>query len=461
MTFTVAEAERLPEPPVDQSGTTPQVAGMFAAPEPTPQLALVQVETVTEIKVESVAADKELPVPEKVDEALTKVLSWKRPYNSHSEDMFIKWLRAYITDELGVETEIKSTNVVAVIRRTNYTDSDVLFSCHTDTVHSTGGKQSILYDPSFGHIFLDPANKGTNCLGADDGVGVWIMLGMIQSRVPGTYVFHRGEECGGQGSYSMLRENKEWLQKFKMAVAFDRPRTNEVISHQGGMRCASDKFCTALAKALNDVHPTYFSYAPSDRGVFTDTKVYRGVIDECTNLGVGYENQHGNDEFLNYAHALLLREAACRINWEALPIDRDAKKDADMYAGWRGINQGYGRNYFGRGGESWEPGQGSLYGAGYDYQQKRDDKWAEWLRSQPASKGKKQKKLKPAVGVPKPRTGPTLELDVLSDIEGATFDELVAFCETTPNEAAAALIELGAEVVALREKLKFVMGALK
>jgi hypothetical protein len=176
----------------------------------------------------------------------------------------------------------------------------------------------VFYDENFGHIFLD---KGTsNCLGADDGAGIYIMLKMIEAKVPGGYIFHRGEERGGIGANAVLKEDKDFIKKFKACVAFDRPRCDEVIIHQGGSICASEKYGAALAEALNKAGG--FKYATSTRGVFTDSKVYRGVIPECVNIGVGYENQHSTDELQDWKHLEALTKAACTIKWDTLPFTR-------------------------------------------------------------------------------------------------------------------------------------------
>ena len=72
--------------------------------------------------------------------------------------------------------------------------SETLFSSHTDTVHRTGVMQN---------VFIETADKpkfetdSGQCLGGDDGTGVWLMLELIKAGVPGLYIFHRAEEVGG------------------------------------------------------------------------------------------------------------------------------------------------------------------------------------------------------------------------------------------------------------------------
>ncbi|MCT9251952.1 hypothetical protein KTH35_19305, partial [Acinetobacter baumannii] len=51
---------------------------------------------------------------------------------------------------------------------------------------------------------------------------------------------------------------------------------------------------------------------------FTDTKNYRRLISECVNIGVGYQDQHSKDEFLDYGHAFALMNACLKVDWAAL-----------------------------------------------------------------------------------------------------------------------------------------------
>ena len=268
-------------------------------------------------------------VPEKVDPLLVTILAWPRKHNSASEAAFQVWLKDTLTAHGTVTPH--SEGALSITMPTNLPDqySTTLFSCHTDTIDPLVplasdplAKKMLTYDPNFGLIGLDKASVGDS-LGADDGIGVWIMLSMIAAKVPGTYLFNRGEECGGVSAKALAYKESKWLAMFEACIAFDRPRTNEVITHQGGKECASDKFAAALCKQLNDKG---FQYAPSDRGVYTDNKEFRKEIAECVNLGVGYESQHGRQETQDYAHAYALKEACLVLDWDTLPIDRDPAK---------------------------------------------------------------------------------------------------------------------------------------
>ena len=383
------------------------------------------------------------PIPEEVDATLTRILTWKRPYESLAEVEFMAWLHKEVMS-LGHKPTIKGKgNVIVAVPRKDKKASGTLFSCHTDTVHdsthNTGGAvQAIAYDANFGHIILDAVDKKQgNCLGADDGAGVWLMLEMIKANVPGTYAFHRGEERGGIGSNSILTADPQWLDTFDCAIAFDRPNDWEVITHQGGMRCASDKFGEALALALNEANPM-LEYKTSPNGLFTDTKVYRRNISECVNIGVGYSKQHGPDEMLDYAHLCALREACLKVDWDALPADRDPKAlDPTPSYSRHGSYSGHG-GYGGYGGR-----QGSL---GLD----------DWdINSPRGNKGKKKTKA--------PANKPKFDLDLteVQEIEGMSHQQIVEYIDDDPDSAAWMLINLAAEVAALEAKLSYLKGAMQ
>lgn len=314
-----------------------------------------------------------------------------------------------------------------------------MFSCHVDTVDASGGQivdgkvqqKSVVYDEGFGLISLDKANKVGTCLGADDGIGIWLMLKMIEAKVPGTYIFHTGEEVGGLGSRDMLAKQREWLEKFEVAIAFDRPRTDEVITHQGGQECASQKCALALCDRLNK-HG--FFYKPSNRGVFTDTKVYRGVIAECFNIGVGYQSQHGSNEEQDYGHAVQLLDALCKIDFDSLPIDRDPKKPDPAPA----YPYGMGGNWAGKGWTGREWGNRKLFA----------DEDEEELNIVPP------KKSVPPAG-PSVRAPMYTPLDsVYDDLMCTKYDDLVSYISDNPESAANDVVYLLAEIGRLRSDVR-------
>lgn len=251
---------------------------------------------------------------------LVEILETRRPYDTAGERAFIKkHLDFCHFDECGNGWYIVGDNPT------------VMWSSHTDTVTSTDGRQSIMWDNNV--IRLNGGKPG-QCLGADDGAGMWLMIEMIKAKIPGLYVFHRGEERGGIGSSWIVKNTPKLVDGIKYAIAFDRRSTGDVITHQAGGRCCSDAFAKALSMQLNR-HPA-LTYTPDNTGVFTDTANYTELIPECTNLSVGYYNEHGPRESLDVAHLLNLREAILKIDVAALPCERDPSviEYDDYYGGW-------------------------------------------------------------------------------------------------------------------------------
>lgn len=354
----------------------------------------------------------EVVKPSPVDSLLVDILSWPRNHGSQGEMEFRQWLRK----QLPTDTKVLGEGTLyCELENPSAVSPTTLFSCHIDTCDTTVDpklRKSLAYDPVMQIITLDSKNTVGSCLGADDGVGVWLMLKMIEEGIPGGYIFHTGEERGGIGCRATLQKHSDILQKYEAAIAFDRPRDNEVITHQGGQRCCSDKFATALANALNK--SGHMSYEISSRGVFTDTKVYRGVIAECTNIGVGYQNQHGKDEFLDYDHAERLLAALIDVPWESLPIDRDPTVPDPIYTPPRPVYT--------------PPKGGDLFGF---------DEWS----------ALKKPKVEPKKSVADAGT----EFDHLL---GTSYDDIIVFCGDLPEEAADVMVGLMEEIGRLRADVK-------
>jgi hypothetical protein len=272
------------------------------------------------------------------------MLCTPRCHDSPEEKAFTGWLQTYIVKDLKhviTEREAGSFSVTIplaecdTVANTPTIYSTTLFSCHVDTVDGKmldpASRKKLTYDPVFGTIALDSSGVG-NCLGADDTAGIWLMLKMIEAGCPGTYLFHRGEECGGVSAKANADKIAGWLRQFQCAVAFDRKDTGDIVTVQGGMRCASSKFTHRLGDMLAK-HG--FDYKESTTGTYTDVKDYRKLIPEVVNLSCGYDMAHTRGETLDYAHLFAMSQALPKIEWEALPIDRDpaAKDPVPSYKG--------------------------------------------------------------------------------------------------------------------------------
>jgi hypothetical protein len=251
---------------------------------------------------------------------LVEMLTSMRPAGSKSERRFI---REYILP-LGVEQD-KAGNLIKRIG-----DAPVMWSCHTDTVHRQGGKQLVTIGD--GMIQL-AATSTSNCLGADDTAGVWLMTEMILANRPGLYVFHRGEEIGGVGSSHIASRTPRLADGILAAIALDRAGTQDVITHQGN-RCCSDVFAASLAGQLG------MGYRPDDTGVFTDTANYVDIIGECTNLSVGYYHQHRAKECLDATFLTQLRDTLLTLDTRDLTYSRKSGERDPLDYGIYGLDYG-------------------------------------------------------------------------------------------------------------------------
>ena len=196
-----------------------------------------------------------------------------------------------------------------------------MFTCHLDTVSNT-------YDYSINvkHVIKEDFIKtdGYSNLGADDKAGMVIMLNMITENVPGLYYFFIGEEVGRIGSSNMalayptlVKENK--LPSIKRCISFDRKGYDLVTTKQMHTICCSDEFANKLSKELNEYG---FWYKPDDHGGRTDSHQFIDLIPECTNLSVGYFNEHTSTEIQDIEFLELLSLAVLKIDWDTLPIKR-------------------------------------------------------------------------------------------------------------------------------------------
>lgn len=226
-----------------------------------------------------------------------------RPHGSSSEHDFIaKFLLPY-----GCESDGFGNLWLRIGQ------APMLWSSHVDTCHRKPGGQHIF---ALNNIISLKPGSPSNCLGADCTAGVWLMMEMIEAGIEGLYVFHRGEERGGLGSRYVAAAEPERLKGIEAAIAFDRRGASSIITHQGGQRCCSETFAESLAQALRLNHQT------DPTGAFTDTANYVDLVGECTNVSVGYENEHTRDERLDLDYLVRLRSALLTADFTSLSFCR-------------------------------------------------------------------------------------------------------------------------------------------
>lgn len=229
---------------------------------------------------------------------------YRRPHGAPAEEKFI----ARFIKPLGVQRDTYGNHYKIIGEAPR-----VLWSCHTDTVHRVGGRQRLAH---WGGILRLASGQISNCLGADDTAGVWMLTHMIKRKIPGLYVFHRGEEIGCLGSRHFATHSQALLDGIDMAIAFDRAGKRDVIDHQMGQRCASTAFAKSLAAGLGMGHKPC-------HGMYTDTATYMKLVPECSNVSVGYEGAHWRGETLDMAYLARLRDAVFSLKVNDLVVERD------------------------------------------------------------------------------------------------------------------------------------------
>lgn len=264
---------------------------------------------------------------------LYEILKLKREHDTMGERLSVDNVLMPYAPHIYRDSQCETLAYGVKVPMPDGADSRTLFCAHVDTVHYVPPVPN--RDPKL-KDFINSFRLNTvdnivsadgDVLGADDGAGMWLLLEMIDAGVPGMYLFHRGEECGGIGSSGMARHHYDFLAQFDRAIAFDRKATHSIITHQRGGRCCSDAFALALAEHLSC--DAYFM-APDDGGTFTDTANYTDDIGECTNVSVGYYNEHTANEKLDLNYLFALRTKCLAIDWEALPTERKPG-EADLY----------------------------------------------------------------------------------------------------------------------------------
>lgn len=245
---------------------------------------------------------------------LNTLLSTKRPHGSKTNIKSTEWVRSMLPYELQQASSYDGAGNLHIDNRTQDSHK-TLFVAHIDTVHRNEGKNKIRKTKT--HWYA----KG-DVLGADDGAGVAMLMHMIHHNIGGYYIITQGEERGGVGARYLVEKSQSLLQEFDRAIAFDRRGIDSVITHQGWGRCCSDAFGIALCDALM-LGDDDLMYLNDDTGVYTDTAEFTDIIPECTNISVGYAREHTQEESLDIVFFAKLSEAVLRVEWDALPVDRD------------------------------------------------------------------------------------------------------------------------------------------
>lgn len=185
-------------------------------------------------------------------------------------------------------------------------ESPVMLVSHLDTVfeqttesiyadyfteYSNWSAYSTYTDPAHKEIFQDRVEEvmwSPDGLGADDRVGVFLMLSMVQAGLKPSILFTTDEETGsasGRAFADKYRAN--WMKSgVKYIMQLDRSGFNDCVFYQ----CNSPKF---------EQYIESFGFKTA-RGSFSDISVLCPILGVAgVNLSVGYFNEHSQTEMID------------------------------------------------------------------------------------------------------------------------------------------------------------------
>ena len=192
-------------------------------------------------------------------------------------------------------------------------ESKTIFACHLDTVSKTVDNVVHIIEGEF------IKTNGKTILGADDKAGVVLLLYLISNKIPGLYYFFLGEEVGCIGSTAAAKR-KDFFRNYDRMISFDRKNVSSIITYQSSNRCCSDEFAVSL---ILEFAKSDLKFEKDEGGVYTDSAEFVEIIPECTNISVGYFNEHTVNEKQNIFFLEKLCRACVIVDWEKLSVKRN------------------------------------------------------------------------------------------------------------------------------------------
>lgn len=268
----------------------------------------------------SIKHDKFVYNPKDPRSTFLSLITKTYPYGHESE--VLEFLPSLEIDEFG--------NYYKIIKG----DDSTMFTSHLDTADRTQVPTKLFTKVEGGdeYIYTD----GTSILGADDKSGVTVMLYMMAHNIPGLYYFFIGEERGGIGSHALagVFDEVSYLKNIKRCISFDRRKNCSVITQQMGRQCCSNEFATALCRDYNE---NGLNLSMDTGGVYTDSASFIDDISECTNISVGYNNEHTGREIQNMTYLISLCEASIKVKWSKLPFTRKVGFNQELLKKYKNI----------------------------------------------------------------------------------------------------------------------------
>lgn len=158
----------------------------------------------------------------------------------------------------------------------------VLLLAHLDTVHPA--PPSLIFKDADQHVIWSPEG-----LGADDRAGVFAILELVKAGYRPSILFCMGEEVGGLGARSFIRDYPDPPISINFMLELDRQGRDDAVYYD----CGNKEFETFINN---------FGFF-TDLGSFSDISIIAPIWDiAAVNLSIGYFNEHSAIEMLQYRY---------------------------------------------------------------------------------------------------------------------------------------------------------------
>lgn len=216
---------------------------------------------------------------------LLKLYSFESVHNTSDEKALADWL-----EEWFVKHEVEYTRDGDNFYKLDQYQEPIL-SAHLDQV-KTNGKAEHFYLTPDKHIIAYNKDWERTSLGGDDKNGVWIILKMLEKKLPINFIISAGEEVGCVGIKQL--DTGKVLDKIKeldtWCIVLDRRGSNDVLDSGSG-----STYCKTLAQDICN----YLGDMSVTSGSLSDTATICEYC-ESVNMSVAYEKPHQAEEHTNW-----------------------------------------------------------------------------------------------------------------------------------------------------------------
>lgn len=215
---------------------------------------------------------------------LLKLYSFESVHNTPDETAIFEWICKWL-DVHGIEYHTHNKNIY-------YLDEvgGPILSAHLDQVKTNGKAVKFFMKDDI----ITAYNKDwqQTSLGADDKNGVWIILKLLEEKVPCNFIISSGEEVGCVG-----------IKELESAGILDQIITESyclVLDRRGNFDTLISGGGTTFNKILSQTIANFTNYFIPTTGSISDT-VTLSKYCESTNLSVAYDNPHTSKEQTDFA----------------------------------------------------------------------------------------------------------------------------------------------------------------